>query len=306
MYKEINLMAGYDDAILRQARAQQASTRSQQRNSVAPRQSVQNFLGSAASWGQNIGNAVQGAVRDVGGALVGEIANAAGFGRLLRGINLPIFGMPGGANFAEGAWASQDPGDWRVRLSIPPNFNLPGPLGTKLAATNGMVFPYTPQIILQHSAQYGQLRPTHSNYPFPVYQSSAVDTISITGEFLVENSDEAKYWIAAVHYLRSVTKMAYGNTSNQGSPPPVVRLNGYGDFVLKNVPVVVNVFNVDMPTDVDYLHVPDIGPQGTWVPVRSTISIQVTPTYSRRAVQSFSLDRFVAGGYANSNGVGFI
>lgn len=295
-------MAGYDDAILRQARAQQSSTQSQQRNTVNPQQSVQTFLGSAGRFGENLGNAVV----DVGKKVVGEIASATGFGRFLRGSNIPIFGMPGAGNFAEGAWASQDPGDWRVRLSIPPNFNLPGPLATKLAATNGMVFPYTPQIILQHSAQYGQLRPTHSNYPFPVYQSSSVDAIAINGEFLIENTDEAKYWIAAIHYLRSVTKMAYGETSNQGSPPPVVRLNGYGDFVLKNVPVVVTTFNVDMPTDVDYLHVPDIGPQGTWVPVRSTISIQVTPTYSRRAVQSFSLDKFVAGGYANSNGVGFI
>ena len=295
----------YDDAILRGARAgarAASSTASQIRNSVNPQQSVQNFLGSAGRFGQDLGNAVV----DVGKQVVGEIANATGFGRLLRAVNLPLFGMPGGAGFAEGAWASQDPGDWRVRLSIPPNFNLPGPLGSKLAATNGMVFPYTPQIILQHSAQYGQLRPTHSNYPFPVYQSSAVDNITITGNFLVENTDEAQYWIAAVHYLRAVTKMAYGDTSNQGSPPPVVRLNGYGDFVLKNVPVVVTLFNVDMPTDVDYLHVPGIGPQGTWVPVSSQITIQCMPTYSRRAVQSFSLDRFIAGGYANSNGVGFI
>ena len=300
MYKEIILM--YDDAILRQARAQSSSTQSQQRNSVSPQQSVSSLVGSAATWGQSIGNAVV----DVGKQVVGEIANAAGFGRLLRGINLPLFGMPGGASFAEGSWASQDPGDWRVRLSIPPGFNLPGPLGTKLNQTNGMVFPFTPQIILQHTANYNQLRPTHSNYPFPVYQNSAVDNITITGDFLVENADEAKYWIAVMHYLRSVTKMAYGNTSNQGSPPPVVKLNGYGDFVLKNVPVVVTVFSVDMPNDVDYIHVPDIGPQGTWVPVRSQIMVQCMPTYSRRAVQSFSLDKFVAGGYANNNGVGFI
>jgi len=244
-------MAGYD-AILRGARAgarAASSTTSQIRNSVNPQQSVQNFLGSSAQWGERIGDAVT----DVGKQVVGEIANATGFGRLLRAANLPLFGMPRGANFAEGAWSSQDPGDWRVRLSIPPNFNLPGPLGTKLAATNGMTFPYTPQIILSHSAQYGQLRPTHSNYPFPVYQSSAVDNITIVGDFLIENTDEAQYWIAAIHYLRAVTKMAYGETSNQGSPPPVVRLNGYGDFVLKNVPVVVTQFNVDMPTDVDYL-----------------------------------------------------
>ena len=279
-----------------------SSTASQIRNSVNPQASVANFLGSSGSWGDKLGNAIQSTVKQ----LVGEIANAAGFGRFLRGKSLPLFGMPNGAQFAEGTWASQGPGDWRVRLSIPPNFNLPGQLRTLLDRTNGMVFPYTPQIILQHSARYGQQSPTHSNYPFPIYQNSSVDAIAITGDFVVENSEEAKYWIAAIHYLRAVTKMAYGNTSNQGSPPPVVRLNGYGDYVLKNVPVVVTVFNVDMPTDVDYIHVPDVGPSGTWVPVRSQIALQLQPTYSRRAVKAFSLDKFVAGGYANSNGVGFI
>ena len=81
-------------------------------------------------------------------------------------------------------------------------------------------------------------RPIHSNYPFFAYQNSQVDQFSITGDFTVENALEGQYWIAAVHYLRSVSKMAYGNTPNQGSPPPVVRLNGYGDYVFKNVPVV--------------------------------------------------------------------
>jgi hypothetical protein len=66
------------------------------------------------------------------------------------------------------------------------------------------------------------------------------------------------------------------------------------------------LFSVDLPSDVDYIHVPGIGPEGTWVPTRSQIAIQVTPTYSRRSVQSFSLDKFIAGDYANSSGVGFI
>jgi hypothetical protein len=282
----------------------QSITESQQRNSVSPQSSVSNLLGSAVSWGSKAFNNIAGS--SLGKAVVEEVANATGFGRLLRSNNLPSFGMPNGGGFSEASWGSQRPDDWRVRLSIPPNFSLPGPLGSKLSETNGMVFPFTPQIILQHSAQYGQMRPVHSNYPFPVYQSSQVDQMTITGEFYVENADEAIYWIAAVHYLRAVTKMAYGETSNQGSPPPVVRLNGYGDFVLKNVPVVITVFNVDLPSDVDYIHVPNIGPQGTWVPTRSQISVSAQPVYSRRAVQSFSLDKFIAGGYANSNGVGFI
>lgn len=273
------------------------------RNTVSPQQSVSNLLGSAASWGtQQVSDIVGG----VGKQVVENVAEATGFGKLLRSVNLPQFGMPNAGGYVEAAWGSEAVDDWRVRLSIPSNFNLPAPLQAKLAETNGMIFPYTPQIILQHSASYGSLSPTHNNYTFPTYQHSQVDTIQITGEFYIENADEGIYWIAAIHYLRSVTKMAYGNSSFQGSPPPVVRLNGYGDFVLKNVPVVVTVFNVDLPTDVDYIHVPNIGPQGTWVPTRSQVSVSLQTAYSRRSVQQFSLDKFIAGGYANSNGIGFI
>jgi len=284
---------------VRSGSASSSAASSQTRNSIAPQQSVSNLLGSAVEFGKS-------AVTNLGKNIIDEAANSFGFGKLLRGANLPIFGMPGGPSFSGASWASKTPEDWRVRLSIPPNFYLPGVLQSKLTETNGMVFPFTPQIILQHSAQYGQMRPVHSNYPFPVYQNSQVDQITLTGEFYIENASEGEYWLAAVHYLRSITKMAYGNSSNQGSPPPVVRLNGYGDFVLKNVPVVVTVFNVDLPSDVDYIHCPRIGSQGSWAPTRSQISVTVQPVYSRRAVQSFSLDRFVSGGYANGNGVGFI
>ena len=282
-----------------------SSSRASQRQSKTAEKSVANTLGSALSSGVG---AVSNIARGFGSNLVDEITDSFGLGKLLRSSNIPLFGMSKGVGFSEASWGSKSPEDWRVRLSIPANFNLgQGVLQKKLTDTNGMVFPYTPQIILQHSANYGSMRPTHSNYPFPVYQNSQADTISITGDFLVENADEATYWIAAVHYLRSVTKMSYGiDTTNQGSPPPVVKLNGYGDFVLKNVPVVVNLFSVDLPSDVDYIHVPGIGPEGTWVPTRSQIAIQVTPTYSRRSVQSFSLDKFIAGGYANGSGVGFI
>ena len=290
---------GRGNPVLSGTRSASPATQSQERNSINPRQSINNLLGSAVNFGERVGG-------NFGKALVEETINATGFGRFLRGGNLPIFGMPNGGGFLEGSWGSRSAEDWRLRLSIPPNFSLPGPLGSKLANTNGLVFPYTPTVLINHAANYGSMQPTHSNYPFPVYRNSEVNSMSITGDFSVENEDEAIYWIAAIHYLRSVTKMAYGNTSNKGSPPPVVRLNGYGDFVFKNVPVVINQFSVDLPNDVDYLHVRSIGPSGTWVPVRSVINVAVTPTYSRRAVQSFSLDRFVAGGYANGNGVGFI
>ena len=38
--------------------------------------------------------------------------------------------------------------------------------------------------------------------------------ITIMGDFLIENALEGQYWIGGMHYLRSVTKMAYGESSN--------------------------------------------------------------------------------------------
>jgi hypothetical protein len=174
-----------------------------------------------------------------------------------------------------------------------------------LLEANAFIFPYTPNIYIAYTAAYDKLSPTHSNYPFPIYQNSSVDQFVLTGTFTAENASEGAYWIAANQYLRSVTKMAYGsNTTNRGSPPPVVKLNGYGDFVFKDVPVVVEQYTVTLPEDVDYIQVP-VGANGSYVPTRSEISITVFPTYSRDKVNRFSLDSFVRGDYVQ-NGGGYI
>jgi len=146
--------------------------------------------------------------------------------------------------------------DWRVKLSIPNTepFETESHLIQPLRATNGLVFPYTPTVIMSHTANYNALAPTHSNYPFQVYANSQVDQLVITGDFFVQNGIEAQYWVSALHYLRSCTKMFYGgNSTNQGAPPPVVKLNGYGDYVFDDVPVVITTFTVDMPDQVDYI-----------------------------------------------------
>jgi hypothetical protein len=75
-----------------------------------------------------------------------------------------------------------------------------------LSETNGFVFPFTPTIMMQHSATYQPMTPVHNNYPFLSYENSKVDAMTITGQFFCEDSVEAAYWIAAVHYLKSVTK----------------------------------------------------------------------------------------------------
>ena len=277
------------------------SSQSQARNSKAPGQSaVSNLL-------QGAGRFVESAAGAIGNGISGiaeDIFTADNFMSLLRGGGLPSFGMPSGSGFADVSWKGADDDDWRVKLSLPPTLGLSKTLSDLLGKTNGLVFPYTPQIVMSHSANYSSIKPTHSNYPFTAYQNSQPDNINIIGDFIIENEAEGAYWVAVIHYLRSVTKMAYGSTSNQGSPPPVIQLNGYGDFVFKNVPCVVVNFTVDLPMDVDYIHIP--GELNTWAPTRSTVSVQLMPTYSRRAVQSFSLDKFVSGDYAKGNGPGFI
>jgi hypothetical protein len=219
------------------------------------------------------------------------------------------------------AGTKQATNDWRVKLSIPSTFGAPEIL-KPLVATNGLVFPYTPTILIQHTANYDALSPTHSNYPFPQYQNSQIEDLVITGDFFCENAKDAQYWTAMVHYLRSVTKMNYGTDSDAGAPPPIVKLTGYGDFVFPNVPVVIRNFTVDLPADVDYIKTQITGDvsikDGTvdkiipgkagWAPVQSQVSITVTPIYSRAKTSQFSLTSFINGGYlgGSGNGSGFI
>lgn len=257
-----------------------------------PQSSVENLVGSAVQFGENaINTVVTQPLKQATDAI-----SDTGFGKALRSIGLLPGAVPtGGIGFTQANWGSKTDLDWRVRLSVPSTYKS-SPLLSPLLETNGFMWPYTPQIILEHSANYNSLHPTHSNYPFPAYQNSQVNAMTIIGDFFVENEKEGQYWVAAVHYLRSITKMAYGASSNAGSPPPVVKLNGYGDYVFKDVPVVVQMFTVELPNDVDYIQV-GVGENGTWVPTRSSISVVVQPTYSRKNVTNFSLDAFVNGAY---------
>lgn len=273
-----------------------------------PEQSESSFLGDTFN------NAV-----GTGKRFVGELASAAGFAKQARSLNLPVPGTERTKGTAQASWSSSiNNPDWRVKLSVPQQFKTDSLLAP-LAESNALVFPYTPTIIIGHSANYNSLQPVHTNYPFQIYDNSGVQELVITGDFTVENEVDGRYWIAAIHYLRSVTKMYYGNGENSGSPPPLVELNGYGDYVFNKVPCVVVNFTVDMPADVDYIAVPmpintqsldntirtDSGKGVAWVPSNSLITVTVMPTYSRKNISSFNLNDFVNGDYI-VNGKGFI
>lgn len=195
--------------------------------------------------------------------------------------------------------------DWRVSLSIPEEW-LGSPVLKPFGDTdNKMIFPLTPQVLLGHTANYNLLDPTHNNYPYHAYQNSQVDNITITGEFFTENETDAKYWIAAVHFLRSATKMFYGEGSDPlGNPPIISRLNGYGSHVLNNIPTVITNFTTDISNDVDYIECTVDG-KVNYVPTQSVITVTCAPNYARRTQSQFSLNKFVNGGFAGT-GEGFV
>ena len=227
--------------------------------------------------------------------------------------------------------------DWRVRISLAPAsssyFKYSDSIFmSPLQETNGVIFPYTPQVSIAHSAKYGVESLTHSNYPIVFYQSSEVGAITINGEFTVQNMAEGRYLMAAVHFFRSCTKMFFGGDSIAGTPPPLVFLNGYGAPYLPNVPCVVTQFSHTMPSDVDYINVPmtrstTTQPKYDWsggptepittidkatvrLPTMSSLSVTLQPVYSRRNIyENFTLDKYAKGELTKgptSNRGGFI
>ena len=114
------------------------------------------------------------------------------------------------------------------------------------------------------------------------------------------------------------------DTGLKGNPPPILHLSGYGAHMFQKVPVVLNSFNVELRSGIDYISTKQEAtpfqttPQNvhfdvnsteeqTWAPTLSNISVLVTPIYSRDDVSKFSMKKFVRGELnGKGNEVGFI
>lgn len=148
--------------------------------------------------------------------------------------------------------------DWRVKLSLAPqsnylyNANPPGILAP-LQDTDGVIFPYTPAITTQYKANYDLKQLIHSNYTGTFYKGSSVSPINISGIFTAQDTAEANYLLAVIHFFRSVTKMFYGQDAERGSPPPLVYLTGYGPNQFTEHTGVIDMFDYELPDNVDYI-----------------------------------------------------
>ena len=152
--------------------------------------------------------------------------------------------------------------DWRVKLSLGPGadylYKVPaGEAGilNPLQDTGGVIFPYTPSIQINYGANYESPDVAQTNYKIYQYKNSSVDNIQITCDFTAQDTTEAEYLMAVIHFLRSVTKMFYGQDQlpRNGTPPPLCYLSGLGAFQFDNHPLVITNFTYTLPNDVDYI-----------------------------------------------------
>jgi hypothetical protein len=174
----------------------------------------------------------------------------------------PNIGFQNASSTGGATAAAED--DWRVRVSLAAGAGifyqdptlLPNALMYPLLETNGVIWPYVPQISVTHQANYTSAALTHSNYPAHFYNNSEVADIQVSGEFTVQGPADGQYLMAAIYFFRSATKMFFGTGANVGNPPPIVFLDGYGSHYFPHVPCVITSFQHTMPSEVDYIQVP--------------------------------------------------
>jgi len=205
--------------------------------------------------------------------------------------------------------------DMRVKIRVPSDYLTPLTSGSgrnELYNHGGIIFPYTPTISFDYKADYSTSPVIHNNYSINFYKHSSVSDIAITGKFTVQNDQDALVYLSTIHLLRSLTKMRFGGgfnagagrgganfaDSDSGAPPPICRLDAYGDFMLKNIPVAIVAFKNDMPNDVDFYKVDKLNqlnqPFGSAsVPVSSTISVTCKPMYSRAEMLGMSVSKYL-------------
>lgn len=248
------------------------------------------------------------------------MANAAtNIGIALAGVGLykKVFGdtKPGSTAAPVIKFVGEGDTDYRARLRVPLPIMISNPLSgpdSLQFLNHGIVFPYTPSISYETSAHYSEQMPMHSNFAQHFYKGSSVSKIMLTAKFTVQNDTDAGMYLAAVHLLKVLTRMKTGNDGSPGNPPPICRLDAYGNYMIKNVPVAVGGFKIDLHDSVDYYRITKALPNAdgsemytssydvygqNFVPISSTISITLIPMYSRQEMLDFSVDNFGAGYY---------
>ena len=218
---------------------------------------------------------------------------------------------PGGANsvLPNGGVATARFGsdyDTRARLALSPgagNILYRDPsneLLRPLTTTDGVVWPYTPSINVGYSAAYTGNQVVHNNYASQSYGQSMIEQITCAGQFTANTPAEAEYLLSVLHFLKSATKSFFGQDTNRGTPPPVLRFSAHGPYMFNSVPVVISNTTQDFEQTVDYINAKvasgDNGVDSTTrVPSSITINVTLLPVISRQRQTEFGLEKYARG-----------
>jgi hypothetical protein len=189
--------------------------------------------------------------------------------------------------------------DWAYGLTTDGKDKVDKSILQPLKDRGGIVFPYTPNLYLQASVDYNEAMQHGSNYPFYTYMNSRPPTLPLQGQWTANTTEEAQYLLAVFHFLRTVTKAFYGDSSvkagTYGTPPPVMLFEYLGDFGFNKVPVVIRSYNYQLPDGVDYVPV-KYGNTTTYMPTETDIMIEMAPQYTYKKLRKrFDLPRFTSG-----------
>lgn len=238
---------------------------------------------------------------------LGKLATVglAGFGLYKKFMNQY---RPGQIKDTRITFNGEDTTDMRVRLIVPDIYLVGKTVG--LMVRRGIIFPYTPQISYENTAEYASQNLTHSNYTTYSYKSSRISGINLQAKFTVQSDADADYYLMVQHLLRALIKMRTGQSLFAGSPPPVCRLKAYGANMLDEVPVVVSSFRIELPAEVDYYTSNQStglsrGEAATdsagfkrfesanMIPTVSTIQMTLLPMYSRNEMLQYDVDKWL-------------
>lgn len=177
-----------------------------------------------------------------------------------------------------------------------------------LQSDEGVVFPYTPTIMMSHSANYGTYDIPGSNYQQNYYINSNNPTVSVTAMFSSNTLEEAKYTAAAIQFFKMASKSEHGIRAGAraGTPPPILKFNAYGVAHAKNIPCVLRSFNYTLPEDTDYVTFDDPVSGKISMPALILAAIELVPQIPPKTVKdNFNLQDYASGNQLRTKG-GFL
>jgi hypothetical protein len=165
--------------------------------------------------------------------------------------------------------------------------------------SGGMVWQYTPTIMVQGQTNYGQAHNQGMNYQINTFENSLPPALPVSADFTANNIYEARYLLAIFTFLKICGKGTFGDSAvksgDYGRPPPVLLFEYMGDHMFNKVPVVVTSYSITLPEEVDYVPV-KVGTTVTHVPTRTNIMVNLEVTYTPQKLRrQFSLDKLTSG-----------